>query len=226
MHKVISPPWVAFTTRAIISIHASHACIMNMAASAHFCDGTQLQALTRFVVRSIAGAAWTMLELTSYVIVRPFFLRLLDANPRAGDIKKKAQTATQMLPRLVCFVHNSLQASVQQQQQQAAKRMEGVITVATASSAQPVMTPSICILDCCQTTACRHFHCPPSLQIPAAFVILLSQRYYSQRMWAGDSFSRGVMAISAGCAGGCVNDLSPPCDLTCMLLLPAQYSAA
>jgi hypothetical protein len=160
MHKVISPPWVAFTTRAIISIHASHACIMNIAASAHIYDGTQLQALTRLVVRSLAGAAWTMLELTSYVIVRPFFLRLLDANPRAGNIKKKAQTATQMLPRLVCFVHNSLQASVQQQQQ-AAKRMECVIPVATASSAQRVMIPNICILDCCQTTACRHFHCPP-----------------------------------------------------------------
>ncbi|GBF91170.1 flagellar associated protein [Raphidocelis subcapitata] len=56
------------------------------------------------------GLAWAALELFSYLVLRPYFLRLLDGNPKlAGDTKGKAATATQMGPRVVCFVHNVLQ---------------------------------------------------------------------------------------------------------------------
>lgn len=54
--------------------------------------------------------AWTSLELVGYVLIRPYFKRLLEANPKlAGNDKKKGSTATQMLPRVVCFIHNVVQ---------------------------------------------------------------------------------------------------------------------
>jgi hypothetical protein len=57
-----------------------------------------------------AGAAWASLELISYVLIRPYFLLLLENNPKlAGDKRRKGETATQMLPRVVCFLHNVLQ---------------------------------------------------------------------------------------------------------------------
>jgi hypothetical protein len=57
-----------------------------------------------------AGLAWGSLELISYIIIRPFFLQLLENNPKfAGQTKKKEATATQMMPRVVCFVHNVIQ---------------------------------------------------------------------------------------------------------------------
>lgn len=37
-------------------------------------------------------------------------MNLLDGNPQiSGNKRKKARTATQMLPRVVCFVHNVMQ---------------------------------------------------------------------------------------------------------------------
>jgi hypothetical protein len=63
--------------------------------------------------RTRAGLAWAALELLSFLLLRPYFLRLLDGNPKlAGDNKGKAATATQMGPRVVCFVHNVLQVRV------------------------------------------------------------------------------------------------------------------
>jgi hypothetical protein len=54
--------------------------------------------------------AWSSLELVSYVLLRPFFLQLLGRNPKIADNPaKKAETATQMLPRVVCFIHNLVQ---------------------------------------------------------------------------------------------------------------------
>jgi hypothetical protein len=59
------------------------------------------------------GLAWTGLELLSYVLLRPTFIRLLDGNPKlAGNDAKKKKTATQMLPRVVCFVHNVVQVTL------------------------------------------------------------------------------------------------------------------
>ncbi|KAI8469864.1 MAG: TLC domain-containing protein [Monoraphidium minutum] len=56
------------------------------------------------------AVAWASLELISYILIRPYFMLLLDNNPKlAGDAKAKGQTATQMLPRVVCFVHNVVQ---------------------------------------------------------------------------------------------------------------------
>ncbi|KAF8067209.1 glpF [Scenedesmus sp. PABB004] len=58
----------------------------------------------------LLGLAWASLELVSNLLVRPLFLQLLEGNPRmAGQEKKKASTATQMMPRVVCFIHNIIQ---------------------------------------------------------------------------------------------------------------------
>ncbi|WIA12745.1 hypothetical protein OEZ86_006072 [Tetradesmus obliquus] len=58
----------------------------------------------------LLGLAWASLELISYVVIRPFFLQLLENNPKlAGQKKKQEATATQMMPRVVCFVHNIIQ---------------------------------------------------------------------------------------------------------------------
>lgn len=49
------------------------------------------------------------MEIAFRFLLRPLFLRLLASNPRSGDPKARKATATQMLPRAVCFVHNVLQ---------------------------------------------------------------------------------------------------------------------
>lgn len=47
------------------------------------------------------------------MVIRPFFLQLLENNPKlAGQKKKQEATATQMMPRVVCFVHNIIQVRV------------------------------------------------------------------------------------------------------------------
>lgn len=57
-----------------------------------------------------AGLAWASLELIAYIIIRPLFIQLLDNNPKLkGNVKKQARTAVQMLPRVVCFIHNLIQ---------------------------------------------------------------------------------------------------------------------
>lgn len=58
----------------------------------------------------IAGLAWASVELISYLLIRPYFIRLMERNPRlAGQTKKQDRTATLALPRVVCFVHNIIQ---------------------------------------------------------------------------------------------------------------------
>eukprot|EP00879_Flechtneria_rotunda_P022882 GHRR01024185.1.p1 GENE.GHRR01024185.1~~GHRR01024185.1.p1 ORF type:complete len:172 (+),score=9.83 GHRR01024185.1:340-855(+) len=70
--------------------------------------GSQLYKSVRII--GMLGLAWASLELLSYILIRPLFLRLLDANAKlAADNKQKRVTATQMLPRVVCFVHNAIQ---------------------------------------------------------------------------------------------------------------------
>jgi hypothetical protein len=49
------------------------------------------------------------MEVAFRFLLRPLFMRLLASNPKAGDPRKRKRTATQMLPRAVCFVHNVLQ---------------------------------------------------------------------------------------------------------------------
>jgi hypothetical protein len=49
------------------------------------------------------------MEVAFRFLLRPLFMSLLASNPRAGDPRKRKRTATQMLPRAVCFVHNVLQ---------------------------------------------------------------------------------------------------------------------
>jgi len=49
------------------------------------------------------------MEVAFRFALRPLFLRLLASNPSAGTPAKRKRTATQMLPRAVCFVHNVLQ---------------------------------------------------------------------------------------------------------------------
>jgi hypothetical protein len=64
----------------------------------------------RAVPPSPPALAWASLELVGYVLIRPYFLLLLDNNPKlAADKKKRGETATQMLPRVVCFLHNVMQ---------------------------------------------------------------------------------------------------------------------
>jgi hypothetical protein len=54
--------------------------------------------------------AWGGLELLTHLLLTPWFMFLLEGNPKlAGQQQKKAATAVQMCPRLVCFVHNILQ---------------------------------------------------------------------------------------------------------------------
>lgn len=72
--------------------------------------GLSPEAIATAKTVGVWALAWSSLELVSYVLIRPLFLRLLERNPAiAGDPKRKAETATQMLPRVVCFVHNLLQ---------------------------------------------------------------------------------------------------------------------
>lgn len=60
-----------------------------------------------------AGLAWALLELLSYMVAGPYFIKLLQANPKlANQPKKQRDTAVQMCPRLVCFVHNALQVTL------------------------------------------------------------------------------------------------------------------
>jgi hypothetical protein len=60
-----------------------------------------------------AGLVWTFLELLSYWLATPYFIKLLQGNPKlAGQPEKQRRTAVQMCPRLVCFVHNALQVMV------------------------------------------------------------------------------------------------------------------
>lgn len=60
--------------------------------------------------RVLAGLAWTFLEFVAYQLATPFFIQLLQGNPKlAGQAEKQRRTAVQMCPRLVCFVHNALQ---------------------------------------------------------------------------------------------------------------------
>ena len=62
-----------------------------------------------------AGLAWASLEVLSYILIRPFFLKLLDGNPKLkGKHKEQARTAIQLLPRVVCFIHNIIQVSAVQ----------------------------------------------------------------------------------------------------------------
>lgn len=57
-----------------------------------------------------AGLLWTSLELLSDWLATPYFVKLLQGNPKlAGQPEKQRRTAVQMCPRLVCFVHNALQ---------------------------------------------------------------------------------------------------------------------
>jgi hypothetical protein len=65
------------------------------------------------VLDGCAGVGWTLLEFLSYLFISPFFMHLLEGNPKlAGQQDKKRRTATQMCPRLVCFVHNIIQVRV------------------------------------------------------------------------------------------------------------------
>lgn len=58
----------------------------------------------------VVGLAWAGLELLCHLVCTPYFMHLLEGNPKlAGQQAKKASAATQMCPRLVCFVHNILQ---------------------------------------------------------------------------------------------------------------------
>lgn len=57
-----------------------------------------------------AGLAWTSVELIAYVMIRPYFMQLLNANPKlAGQQKKKERTASLMQTRVVSFLHNVVQ---------------------------------------------------------------------------------------------------------------------
>jgi hypothetical protein len=49
------------------------------------------------------------MEVAFRFLLRPLFLSLLASNPKAGDLAHRKRTATQMLPRAVCFCHNVLQ---------------------------------------------------------------------------------------------------------------------
>lgn len=52
------------------------------------------------------------MELLAYMVVRPYFVHLLEGNPKlAGQRDKQERTATQMCPRVVCFIHNLVQVS-------------------------------------------------------------------------------------------------------------------
>lgn len=58
-----------------------------------------------------AGLAWALLEVVCNLALKGWFMRLLEANPAlAGKDKKKRSTATQAMPRVVCFIHNIVQA--------------------------------------------------------------------------------------------------------------------
>eukprot|EP00882_Tetradesmus_deserticola_P004986 GHRQ01005255.1.p1 GENE.GHRQ01005255.1~~GHRQ01005255.1.p1 ORF type:complete len:280 (+),score=77.26 GHRQ01005255.1:161-1000(+) len=58
----------------------------------------------------LLGLAWASLELISYLLIKQYFMQLLENNPKlAGQTKQKEATAMQMMPRVVCFVHNVIQ---------------------------------------------------------------------------------------------------------------------
>jgi len=57
----------------------------------------------------LAGILWWCTELLANVVLRPWLLQQLKKNPKLANDAKRAATATQMLPRVVCFVHNVIQ---------------------------------------------------------------------------------------------------------------------
>jgi hypothetical protein len=132
-----------------------------------------------------AALAWSSLELVSYVLIRPLFLRLLERNPAiAGDPKRKAETATQMLPRVVCFVHNLLQVRGRLWGEAPAGALRAHSPGSGAVARRDPLAPPL---------ATPH-------QVPLGLLILTNPDFYAgkSRIFATNDFSTLVMAISAG----------------------------
>ena len=57
-----------------------------------------------------AGCAWLALHFLSYLLLSPLFNKLLEGNQAySGNKKKKERAIAQMMPRVVCFIHNVIQ---------------------------------------------------------------------------------------------------------------------
>ncbi len=158
------------------------------------------------------GAAWASLELFTYLVLRPYFLRLLDNNPKMkGNAKARGETATQMLPRVVCFVHNLMQVRIATRSRPAARcrRITGSKLAAfqsTSSSHAPFQSrtapsPLLSTSHPSDPTP-PHHSCvhPPHKKVPLGLMILTSAAFYQGdgRFYHATAFSTTVMAISAG----------------------------